>query len=100
MYGSSGEYRFGFSPSRVYYDFYGIETFCTTEPTIFQKEKTVIVSGTDSDLLAAQKAAQQVLRDGCGSDATGPLSESQACKDAEKKAQDILNAAIVKAGGK
>lgn len=100
MYGSSGEYRYGFSPSKVYYDFYGIETFCTTEPTIFQKEKTTIVTGTDPDLFAAQQAAQKLLREACGPDATGPQAETAACKEAERQAEAILDAAIRKAGGK
>lgn len=100
MYGSSGEYRYGFSPSGNYYEFYGIETFCTTEPTIFQKEKTTIVSGTDPTLFKAQQEAQKILVDGCGEDAGAPKASSPECTTAEKKAQEVLNNAIVGVGGK
>lgn len=64
MYGHSGEYRYGFTPGGVYSDWYGIETFCTTEPMIWQKERTEIVMGTDPTLLAAQQQAQERLRAG------------------------------------
>lgn len=43
FYGSSGEYRYGFTPAGMYVDFYGMETFCTNEPTLWQREKTTIV---------------------------------------------------------
>lgn len=66
MYGSSGEYRYGFGPQGQYeyYDFYGIETFCTTMPTVWQREKTVIVYEKDPALMAASEAAQTALEAG------------------------------------
>lgn len=66
MYGSSGEYRYGFGPSGKfeYYDFYGVETFCTTVPLTFQREKTIIVMEKDPILTAAGQQAQQALQAG------------------------------------
>jgi hypothetical protein len=66
MFGSSGEYRYGFGPSGMYeyYDFYDIETFCTTMPTVWQREETVIVFEKDPVLMEASEKAQQALRSG------------------------------------
>jgi hypothetical protein len=66
MYGSSGEYRYGFGPSgkSEYYDFYGIETFCTTQPTVWQKESTVLVFEKDPALNDATNLAEQALAAG------------------------------------
>lgn len=61
MYGSSGEYRYGFTPAKVYVEFYNMPTYCTTEPSIWQKEKTELVLQSDPSLLDAQKRAQQAL---------------------------------------
>lgn len=79
MYGSSGDYRYGFSPSGNMVDFYGIPTFCTDQPTIWQRESTKIVMASDPELMAAQKQASELLAQG---------------KQAEAYA--VLNAAIVK----
>jgi hypothetical protein len=83
MFGSSGEYRYGFSPAGQYYDFYNMPTFCTTEPMIWQREQTTIVMGTDPTLLAAQQLARELLAQG---------------KTVE--AQKVLTDAIQNAGGK
>lgn len=56
MYGTSGEYRYGFRPDGVYVDFYNLETFCTSEPTVFQKEHTII------DIESANKAADNTAQ--------------------------------------
>jgi len=66
MYGSSGEYRFGFGPigKFEYYDFYGVETFCTTIPLVFQREKTIIVMKKDPTLTLAGQQAKQALQSG------------------------------------
>ena len=61
MYGSSGDYRYGFTPGGNMVDFSGIATFCTTEPTVWQREKTTIVVATDPGLSAATKTAQSHL---------------------------------------
>ncbi|OGZ96351.1 MAG: hypothetical protein A3I44_06020 [Candidatus Sungbacteria bacterium RIFCSPLOWO2_02_FULL_51_17] len=61
MYGSSGEYRYGFTPADVYVDYYGMPTFCTDEPTVWQRESTVIVMERDPALLEAHKRAREAL---------------------------------------
>jgi hypothetical protein len=82
MYGTSVEYRYGFTPAGVYVDFTGLPTYCSTEPSTWQKDSTKIVLGTDPALLAAQKAAQAALAKG---DTAG--------------ANKILQDAILAAGG-
>lgn len=82
MYGSSGEYRFGFTPGGVYADWYNMSVFCTTEPTVWQRENTTIVMQTDPGLSAAHEQARDALRRG---DTEG--------------ANRILEAAIRAAGG-
>lgn len=66
MYGSSGEYRYGFGPAGKYeyYDFYGVQTFCTTVPLVFQREETVIVMEKDPTLQAAGEQARQAMING------------------------------------
>jgi hypothetical protein len=76
MYGSSGEYRYGFAPGDVYSDFYDIATYCTNKPMVWQREKTSIVSGVDANLLAAQAAAQAALKAGHPEEATRILDEA------------------------
>lgn len=61
MYGTSGEYRYGFDPAGNYHDFYNIETYCTTVPNILQKETTVIVIRNDGDLAQADAQAEAAL---------------------------------------
>ena len=83
MYGSSGEYRYGFGPDGVYSDFYDLATYCTNKPMIWQREKTDIVMGTDLPLLAAQQKAQEALKNGNKQQAEQILAE--AIKKAEGK---------------
>lgn len=66
MYGSSGEYRYGFGPTGKYeyYDFYGIETFCSIMPTVWQREATVLILEKDPLLVDATQRAQEALRSG------------------------------------
>lgn len=77
MYGASSDYRYGFTPAGVYVDFYNLDTFCTIEPTIWQRQNTKIVLGTDDKLFQAQQAARAALQAGD-----------------PKKAEAILEAAI------
>lgn len=76
MFGSSGEYRYGFSPTSQYYDFYNMPTFCTTEPMIWQREQTTIVMGTDETLMAAQEQARELLRQGKTAEAEKVLTDA------------------------
>jgi hypothetical protein len=66
MFGSSGEYRYGFGPGgrNEYYDFYNLSSFCTTMPTVFQTNETTIMFETDAEFVAATAAAQQALQSG------------------------------------
>lgn len=61
MYGPSGDYRYGFTPGGNMVEFTGIATFCTTEPTVWQKEKTTLVIETDQTLKAAADQASEHL---------------------------------------
>lgn len=61
MYGSSGDYRYGFTPGDNMVDVYNVASVCTTEPTVWQKEKTDIVITQDPGLNAAQAAAKAAL---------------------------------------
>lgn len=62
MYGNSGEYRYGFSPSDVMVEISGsMPSVCTTEPTVWQKENTILVIATDPALKAASAAAKASL---------------------------------------
>lgn len=69
MYGSSGEYRYGFRPDGVMVDFYNLETFCTTEPTVYQREKTVIDLGTNDALAGVTQQAEDALKAGDAAEA-------------------------------
>lgn len=62
MYGESSEYRYGFTPGGVYVDFTGLETACTTEPTVYQKQQTDIVLQTDQALVDASGQARAALQ--------------------------------------
>lgn len=64
MYGSSGDYRYGFTPGGNMVDFTGIATFCSTEPTVWQRENTTIVVQQDPGLAAAGRKAQNALKAG------------------------------------
>jgi hypothetical protein len=74
MYGTSGEYRYGFTPGGQYVDFYNLDTFCTTEPTVWQRQSTTIVTKTDDGLLAAQQQARALLAQGKTAEAQAVLT--------------------------
>lgn len=51
MFGTSGEYRYGFDPAGNYHEFYGMAVRCTSVPTIVQKESLEItLNGDASDI--------------------------------------------------
>lgn len=66
MYGSSGEYRYGFTPGDNMIDIYNLPSFCTTEPTVWQRAKTEIVVTIDPTLKASSTRAQAQLKAGNG----------------------------------
>jgi hypothetical protein len=55
MYGESVPYRYGFTPAGVYVDFTGLETYCTSEPTLYQQQHTIIDSSAGADAAAEGK---------------------------------------------
>lgn len=61
MYGTSGDYRYGFDPAGNYHDFYGLEVYCTTVPTVIQKNTTEIAIGVSGDLNAIDKQVEAAL---------------------------------------
>lgn len=89
MYGTSTEYRYGFTPGGVYVDFTGINTICTTEPTVYQATKTTIVLQTDTALNAAATQAHAALT--AGKQANGTISQ-QATDQANSILQKQINA--------
>ena len=74
MYGSSGEYRYGFTTSGMYADWYNMQTFCTTEPTVWQRQSTTLVMQADPELLRVQTAARAALARGDTAEANRILS--------------------------
>lgn len=76
MYGESGEYRFGFTPNNIYADYYGMEVFCTNEPTVWQRQSTTIVMQQDPVLLAAHQKAREALKANNPQEAERILAES------------------------
>lgn len=62
MYGPSDAYRYGFTPGGVYVEFSGsMEVFCTTQPTVWQRQNTAIVVTTDDKLTQATRSCQNIL---------------------------------------
>lgn len=57
MFGSSAPYRYGFTPGDVMVDIYDMPSFCSTQPTVWQRAKTEIVVAIDPKL---QQVGQQV----------------------------------------
>lgn len=62
MYGTSGEYRYGFDPAGNYHDFYNLETYCTTVPNVLQKETTIVLSAA-GDLNLIDQRVEAALKD-------------------------------------
>lgn len=77
MFGSSGEYRYGFTPGDNMVDIYNLPSFCTTEPTVWQRAQTEIIITTDASLVAASKAASSALKAGDGAAAYAAIRDSQ-----------------------
>lgn len=71
MYGSSDEYRYGFDPAGNYHDFYGLEVYCTTVPTVIQKNTTEIAISASGDLNAIDKQVEAAL-EACRKQNTDP----------------------------
>lgn len=76
MFGSSGEYRYGFTPAGIYVDFYNLETLCTTEPLVIQREQTTFALEVDGDLEDAHARAREALAAGDNEGAQRILQEA------------------------
>lgn len=76
FFGSSSEFRYGFTPEGAYVDFTGLETLCTTEPLVWQREQTDIALSIDEELASAQAAAQELLAAGDTEGAADILAEA------------------------
>lgn len=98
MYGPSSEYDYGFSPAKNIAEWRKLPQFCTNEPMVWQKEKTIIALTIDSALNQANTAARAALSKGMNRNAQGEVvgEVPEANKDAAMK---ILTDAIG-AGGK
>src|SRR3989344_719322 len=63
MYGHSGDYRYGFDPTRTTYDeFQDLAAFCTTAPRVWQRNETKIVVEVAQDLLQIHNEARTLLQ--------------------------------------
>lgn len=76
MYGSSGEYRYGFTPAGMYADWTNMPVFCTQEPTVWQREQSTIVMMEDPQLATANRAAKEALKAGKTDEAYQILSKA------------------------
>lgn len=62
MYGPSEAYRYGFTPGGIYVEWSGsMETYCTTQPTVWQRQQTTIVVAPDAGLAAAQQRCASLV---------------------------------------
>lgn len=89
MYGSSGEYRYGFTPTGNMADVFEMPTMCTTEPTVWQRNSTDIVVTIDAGLAAAGTRAEGQLR--------GASEGSANAREAAERAATASIAAAVSA---
>lgn len=76
MYGSSVEYRFGFAPDGTYVDFTGLSSFCTTMPTVWQANRTTIITEQSDELTSLHTQAQQALGEGNVEEAMSLLEQA------------------------
>jgi hypothetical protein len=61
-HGNPGPYRYGFTPGGQYVDFTGMETFCTTQLTEFQRQTLTVSNTAPEDSATAQ--AEEKLKAG------------------------------------
>jgi len=71
MYGENGEYLYGFTPAGYYVEFTDLPSFCTTQPTIWQRNETRVVFGVDPEYANTQERVRELLQIG---DANGAAS--------------------------
>ena len=62
FFGSSGDYRYGFDPSGNYHEFWGLESYCSTVPSVIQKNTTDISVTVSGELSAIDAKVQEALK--------------------------------------
>lgn len=88
MYGASDPYRYGFTPEGAYVEWANMSTYCSNQPTVWQRDNTSVSLAIDPTLALAQKQAQALL-------AAGTVNAAGVNSNADE-AQAILVAAIAK----
>lgn len=77
MYGDSVPYRYGFTPEGNYVEWQdSMSVFCTSQPTVWQRETTTITLATDTSLSQAEARAQALLAKGDTAGAQKVLEEA------------------------
>jgi hypothetical protein len=69
-HGSPAPYRYGRTPGGDYVEFNGLDTFCTTKLTKFQRQKTEVSVSSDPVADDASTKAEAILKQGTKSDGT------------------------------
>lgn len=77
MFGDSSEYRFGFTPAGFYIDFTTLDSYCTNQPTTWQRNKTTLVMSPDKEFMDLQKKAKDALEAGNSDEALRLLESLQ-----------------------
>lgn len=77
MYGASTEYRFGFTPAGFYIDFTDLHSYCTNQPTTWQRNKTTLVMEPDAEWTKLNDDARKALSDGDSDKAMEILSSGK-----------------------
>jgi hypothetical protein len=88
-HGNPPAYRYGFTPGGQYVDFSGMEVFCTTALTEFQRQSTEVVTKVDAGVGAAQTKAENALKE-CQADDDAKNTSSELCAGAQKALEDAL----------
>lgn len=93
-HGSPPPYRYGFTPGGQYVDFSGMEVFCTTALTQFQKDRTEVDVNYDSTVSDAQIQAEADLAK-CNAgksdtDESGKNPNQQYCDKAQAELQQAV----------
>lgn len=83
-HGTPAPYRYGFTPGGQYVEFSNMDTYCTTQLTKVQRQKTEVSVKSDPVADSAQAKAEAILKQ--GTDSKGVIS-----KAARRQAQAVLS---------
>lgn len=89
FHGNPPAYRYGFTPGGQYVDFSGMEVFCTTALTEFQRQSTEVVTKVDTSVSDAQVKAEAALKE-CQTKDNAQNTNTGLCEDAQKVLDDVL----------